>query len=62
MNLKHIYRKIAKENNTTVADVKREMQFAINEAYNQSNVDSITKCYQNQVPKKGTTPTTDEII
>lgn len=33
MNMRSIYRKIAKENNVTVAEVKRDMEAAIEQAY-----------------------------
>lgn len=57
-----IYRKIARENGVTVAEVKREMQLALNEAYKNTPDDGVTKAYQNHVPRKGEIPTPDELI
>ena len=61
MSNRKIYRKIAKENNTTIVEVKREMQMALEYGYkNPSN--SIMKAHQNQVPHKGEIPTPEEFI
>lgn len=62
MNMKKIYRKIAKENGVTVAEVMRDMQEAIDYAYKNISDDGVTGVYQNQVPRKGKIPTTSEII
>lgn len=57
-----IYRKVAKENHVSIAEVKQEMQFAFNEAYQNAPNDGVTKAYQNRVPRKGTVPTVDEFL
>lgn len=62
MSNRKIYRKIAKENNVSVAEVKTDMQCAINHAYENAPNDRITKAYQNKVPRKGTVPTVDEFL
>ena len=44
MNMRKIYRKIAKENGVSVKEVRQEMQAAITEAYTSpQNDNSITK-------------------
>lgn len=62
MNMRKIYRKIAKEHGTTVAEVKKEMQNAINYAYQHTPDDGVTAAYQNRVPRKGEIPTSEELI
>ena len=55
-NMKKLYKKIAKESEVSVADLKKEMQEAINAAYVQPNF--YARCIQceNEVP------TLDEFI
>ena len=55
MNRK-IYREIAKKHGVTVAEVKREMQETITEAYNDSSFHA--RCAN----RKGESPTVDEFI
>lgn len=62
MSMRSIYRKIAKENGVTVAEVKRDMQAAIDHAYQHTPDDGITEAYQDRVPRKGETPTAEEVI
>lgn len=57
-----IYRKIARENSVSVAEVKSDMQTAINHAYENAPNDGITRAYQNRVPRTGTVPTVDEFL
>lgn len=62
MSNRKTYRKIARENNISVAEVKQEMQAAINHAYQNAPNDGVTKAYQYRVPCKGTIPTVDEFL
>lgn len=62
MNMRQIYRKLAKQHGVTPGEIRREMDKAIQHAYENQNVDSITKCYQSQIPKKGEVPTAEELI
>ena len=63
MNMRKIYRKVAKEYGVSVEEVKREMQAAITDAYtNPLNNNGITKTYQSRVPCKGAIPTPEELI
>lgn len=55
MNRK-IYRQIAKKHGVSVAEVKRDMQEAIDAAYQNPNSAAMT------VPRKGAVPTPDEFI
>jgi hypothetical protein len=55
MNRK-LYRKTAKAHGVSVKEVKREMQIAIDAAYEKTNF------YAGQVPHEGATPTPDEFI
>ena len=49
MNMRKIYRKVAKEYGVSVEEVKREMQAAITDAYtNPLNNNGITKTYQSR--------------
>lgn len=63
MSMRKIYRKVAKRYGVSVAEVKKEMQAAITDAYtNPLNDNEITKAYQRRVPSKGEIPTPDELI
>ena len=63
MNMRKIYRKVAKEYGVSVEEVKREMQAAITDAYtNPLNNNEITKAYQSRVPCTGEIPTPEELI
>lgn len=56
MNMKKIYKKIAKKHGVSVAEVKRDMQEAINAAYTNPN------SYANCVKRKNEIPTPEEFI
>ena len=56
MNMKRIYRQVAKEYGVSVEEVKRDMTEATNAAYITPNFNA--KC----VPSKGDVPTTEEMI
>ena len=62
MSMRKVYRKVARKYGVTVEEVKREMQAAIDETYNNSDNNDITKAYQNKVPREGKIPTVDEFI
>lgn len=62
MNMRQICRKVAKEYGVTADEVKREMQLAIDDAYKNVSNDGVTRAYQNQVPRKGKIPTSEEVI
>jgi len=56
MNMRKIYRTIAKQHGVTVAEVKRDMQAAIDEAYKNPSPSALA------VPRKGDKPTTEEFV
>ena len=63
MNMRKIYRQIAKEHGVTVAEVKRDMQEAISAAYqNPPDDGGVTAAWQRQVPHREETPTPEEVI
>lgn len=62
MSMRKVYRKVAKKYGISVAEVKKEIQAVINDAYLNTPDDGITGAYQNRVPYKGDVPTPDEII
>lgn len=62
MSMRSTYRKIAKENGITVAEVKQEIQAALNVTYKNPPDDGVTIAYQNRVPRKDNIPTPDEFI
>lgn len=62
MSLRKVYRKIAREHGVTPAEVKQDMQIAIDHAYQNTPNDGITGAYQRRVPRRGEIPTTDEFI
>lgn len=62
MSLRKVYRKIAREHGVTPAEVKRDMQAAIDHAYQKTPNNGITGAYQGRVPCKGDTPTAEEFI
>lgn len=56
------YRKVAKRHGVSVAEVKQDMQVAINAAYTDPDRNLINIKAQNAVPHKGDIPTPDELI
>ena len=56
MNMKKIYKQVAKKNGVSVAEVKREMQKAIDSAYVDPNF------YARCVQRKGEIPTIEEFL
>lgn len=62
MNMRNIYRKIAQEHGVTVAEVKREMQAAIDYVYKKIDRSKNEKIMQACIPHKGGIPTTEEFI
>lgn len=63
MSMRQILRKVAKENGVTLAEVRAEMQAAIDVAYQSPPEDGgVTRAYQQRVPHKGETPTPEELI
>ena len=62
MNLKKIYRKIAKKNNVTVDEIKSEIENAINAAWENSQKTEENIIYQRQVREDGSVPTLEELI
>lgn len=63
MNMKKIYKKVAKQYGVSVQEVEREIQAAITDAYsNPRREDGITSVYQDQVPRRNEIPTPDEMI
>ncbi|MEG0944035.1 MAG: sporulation initiation factor Spo0A C-terminal domain-containing protein [Angelakisella sp.] len=62
MSMRNVFRKIAKENGVTLAEVKHDMQAAIDAAYSNPPDDGITKAYQQKVPRKNEVPTVEEFV
>ncbi len=60
--MRKIYRKIARKHGVSVAEVKCQMQDAINAAYRNPPDNGVTRALQNRVPRKGEIPTADEFI
>ncbi len=57
-----IYKQIAKKHGVSVEQVKRDMRLAIEQAYKNQELSENTKMLQNEIPRKGETPTPDELI
>lgn len=63
MNMKRIYRDIARQNGVSVKEVKKEIQKMIEEAWKKTpNDGGVIEGCQHQVPCKGEIPTPDELI
>ena len=62
MNMKNIYRQVAKKHGVSIAEVKREMQAAIDAAYANPSESDATKAQQNRIPRIGVTPTVEEFL
>ncbi len=56
----HIFEKIAAEHNTTVGEVRREIEAAIQAGFN--NPDPKVQEQWAKIPRKGDMPTPDELI
>lgn len=59
---KNIYRKIAKMHGVTVAELKKDMQAAIDYAYTKTDKSDCEKSMQESMPYMGEVPTTNEFI
>lgn len=63
MNMRKIYRELAKKHGVSVKEVRQEMQAALTEAYtNPLNNNEITRAYQNRVTRQGEIPTPEEVV
>lgn len=63
MNMRKVYKQVAKKYGVSVDDVKREIQAMINDAWSNPPDDGgVTQAYQRQVPCRGEVPTPDELI
>lgn len=63
MSMRRILRKVARENGVTLAEVRTEIQTAIETAYQNPPVDGgVIKANQQRVPRKGEIPTPEEFI
>lgn len=62
MNMEKIYRKVAQKYGVSVAEVKKDIQEAINAAYQNPPEDGVTRAWQNRITRKGVIPTADEFI
>lgn len=62
MNMRKIYRKIARENHVSVQEVKEEMQKAIDQAWTNPNKTAEQTAMQKEVNAKGEIPTVEEVI
>ena len=60
--MNQIYQTIAKEHDVTVAEVKKNMQAAIDYAYRKSNKTDSERVAQKKISYRGKTPTVEEII
>lgn len=59
-NYTHIFERIAAEHNTTVEEVRREMEIAIRAGFD--NPDPEVQAQWAKIPRKGDIPTPDELI
>ena len=63
MNMRKIYRELAKKYGVSAKEVREEMQAALTDAYtNPLNNNVITKPYQNRIPHQGEMPTPQEAV
>lgn len=60
MSMRSVYRKIGRKHGVSVGKVKKEMEKAVKEAYN--NPTAAVRAYQDRCDKKGHVPTVDEFI
>lgn len=59
-NFTHIFERIAVKHNTTVEEVRREIEVAIQAGFN--NPDPKVQAQWAKIPRKGDIPTPDELI
>lgn len=63
MNVRRMYRQIARKNGVTVKEVRDGMQEAISAAYQNSHGDGgMTAAYQGRIPCRSKIPTPEEVI
>lgn len=62
MSMRKIYRKVAKKHGVTVTEVKRDMQAAIDCAYQKADKTEAEKSIQKRVVAQSEIPTAEELI
>lgn len=63
MSMRRTFRKIARKNGVSLAEVRAEMKAAIDTAYlNPPDDGGVILAYQRRVPRKGEIPTPEEVI
>ncbi|WRS26505.1 sporulation initiation factor Spo0A C-terminal domain-containing protein [Oscillospiraceae bacterium MB08-C2-2] len=62
MSMRSIYRKIARKHGVTAADVKRDMQAALDYAYQSPNKTQSEKAMQARLSMDSAAPTPEEFI
>ncbi|MDO5346867.1 MAG: sporulation initiation factor Spo0A C-terminal domain-containing protein [Lachnospiraceae bacterium] len=62
MNMRKIYRKVAKAHKASVEEVRREMQYAIEQAWNNPEKTSENIAMQRKISPDGSVPTPDVVI
>ncbi|SHN57304.1 sporulation initiation factor Spo0A C-terminal domain-containing protein [Desulfitobacterium chlororespirans] len=62
MNMREIYRKVARKHGVSVKEVKRDMQAAIEFAYNRPGRSEREKMVQESVERANGVPTVKELI
>ncbi|BAE82720.1 sporulation initiation factor Spo0A-like protein [Desulfitobacterium sp. LBE] len=62
MNMRRIYRKVAKKHGVSATEVKRDMQAAIEHAYNRPSRSEREKMVQESVERENSVPTVKELI
>ncbi|NLW64668.1 MAG: sporulation initiation factor Spo0A [Clostridiales bacterium] len=62
MSIKSIYKNVAKSYGVSVAEVKRDMQAAIKQAYQKPDKSEAERAMQKSLPCSGKIPTPEEFI
>ena len=62
MSMRNVYRQVAKANGISVAEMKKQMQSALDYAYTNADDNSDIKLNQQKISSKNRIPTPDEVI
>ena len=62
MSMRNVYRQVAKANGISVAEMKKQMQSALDYAHTNADNNSDIKFNQQKISSKNRIPTPDEVI
>lgn len=62
MNMRKIYRQVARKHGVSISEVKKEMQHVLNVTFSTPVNDGVTELYRSKIPRKADVPTPQEFL